>query len=97
MFGVPGLALQIVCVFAINMIAAKATGNGPMPPAGLIALFELGVIAGDVLLIVGLCFYAKAKGYSPFLGLLGLLSCLGLLILAILPDKTKGMNGGAPS
>jgi hypothetical protein len=97
MFGVPGLAIQIVCVVAINMMAAKATSNGPMPSVGLIALAELGVVAGDILLIVGLCFYAKAKGYSPFLGLLGLLSCIGLLVLAVLPDKTKGMNDGAPS
>ena len=97
MFGVPGLALQIVCIIAINVIAGKAAGNGAMPPVGTIALFELGAGVGDILLIVGLCFYAKAKGYSPFLGLLGLLSCIGLLVLAILPDKTKGMNDGAPS
>src|SRR6185369_15275450 len=43
-------------------------------------------IAGSALFIVALCYYAKAKGYNGALGLLGLLSCLGLLIIALLPD-----------
>ena len=47
---------------------------------------------GVILLIVGLCFYAKAKGYPAALGLLGLLSCIGLLILALMRDKTKAEN-----
>jgi hypothetical protein len=46
-------------------------------------------IAGAGLLIAGLCFYARGKGYPMLLGALGLLSCLGLIILAVLPDKRK--------
>jgi len=42
-----------------------------------------------ILVIIGLGYYAKAKGYSAVLGLLGLLSCIGLFALAVLPDKTE--------
>lgn len=53
-------------------------------------------IPGAVLILVGAVFfiwgcmnYAEGKGYNKFLGLLGLLSCLGLIILIVLPDKHK--------
>jgi hypothetical protein len=46
-------------------------------------------LAGTALLVAGLCFYARAKGHHMALGALGLLSCVGLLILALLPDKLK--------
>jgi hypothetical protein len=46
-------------------------------------------VAGGILLILGLCFYARGKGYTMALGLLGLLSIVGLIILAVLPDKRK--------
>jgi len=52
----------------------------------------LGVIlslAGAVLFIWGCCAYAKGKGYHGAWGLLGLLSCIGLLILVCLTDKYK--------
>lgn len=57
---------------------------------------ETGAIAGGVLVLIGaVCFiwgcmnYAAGKGYSKLLGLLGLISCLGLLILVFLPDRHK--------
>lgn len=37
----------------------------------------------------GLYYYAKAKGYSGWLLLLGFLHLLGLIILVVLPDKMK--------
>jgi 4-amino-4-deoxy-L-arabinose transferase-like glycosyltransferase len=46
-------------------------------------------IAGTVLVMVGLGYYAKAKGRHWAWGLLGLLSIFGLIALAILPDKAK--------
>ena len=52
------------------------------------------VLAGAVLFIWGCFNYSEGKGYSPWLGLLGLLSCLGLIVLVLLPDKYKG--GGPP-
>jgi hypothetical protein len=33
--------------------------------------------------------YAEGKGHSKWLGLLGLLSCFGLIILIFLPDHHK--------
>jgi hypothetical protein len=57
---------------------------------------------GGAILLVGVgffiwgCFnYSEGKGYPPILGLLGLASCFGLIILIVLPDKCK--NGGPPS
>jgi hypothetical protein len=90
--GIPGLLLQLICLFTTNFLAASAKSGGNAPSAALVAILGWGEIAGTVLLIVGLCFYAKAKGYPAALGLLGLLSCIGLLILALLRDKTKGEN-----
>ena len=46
-------------------------------------------LVGTVLVIAGLCFYARGKGYPMVLGVLGLLSCVGLVILGLLPDKRK--------
>jgi hypothetical protein len=97
MFGGPGLLLQIGCTFVANSIVTKAMSIGNAPLATLACIFMVGTIAGNVLFIAGLSFYAKAKGYSAALGVLGLLSCIGLLIVAILPDKTKGVNDSAGS
>jgi hypothetical protein len=51
---------------------------------------------GLILTIVGVIFftwgcmnYAEGKGHSKWLGLLGLLSCIGLLVLIFLPDRNK--------
>jgi len=89
--GIPGLLLQLGCIFALNLIAAKVN-SGAAPPDSLALLFAAGFLVGALLLFIGLEFYAKAKGYSAVLGLLGLLSCIGLIILAVLPDKTKGQT-----
>ena len=44
------------------------------------------VLVGVVLFIWGCMNYAVGKGHSKWLGLLGLLSCIGLIILIFLPD-----------
>ena len=53
-------------------------------------------VVGLIISLVGFAFfvwgcmnYAAGKGHSQWLGLLGLLSCIGLLILVILPDHHK--------
>jgi hypothetical protein len=97
MLGLPGLLLQFGCIFTANSMAANIKGTGPLPSVGLIVLCEIGIAVGGILLIIGLCFYAKAKGHSALWGLLGLLSCIGLLVLAVLPDKTKGIKQDAAS
>lgn len=78
--GVPGLLLQTAPIF-----------HDALPPHGewVHVLTGLMVLAGWVMLVVGLCYYALAKGYSKWLGLLGLLSCVGLIVLACLPDRTR--------
>ncbi len=61
--------------------------------AGLAALVAVGrivsLIAGIVFFVVGCRRYADAKGYPASYGFLGLLSLVGLLILALLPDRAK--------
>jgi hypothetical protein len=46
-------------------------------------------LVGFVLFIWGCTNYAAGKGHSKFLGLLGILSCIGLIILVLLPDRHK--------
>ena len=56
------------------------------PNGGIGVLF---VLVGSALFIWGCVSYAKGKGQSPFLGILGLLSIFGLIVLALLPDHFK--------
>jgi hypothetical protein len=84
MLGIPGLALQFVGNFMSSSIV-EAMGAPGAIVAGVVSL------GGTALLIAGLCYVAMAKGYHWGLGFLGLLSCVGLLILGVLPDKTKNM------
>jgi hypothetical protein len=60
------------------------------PPDWLAYALLGGFLAGSVLIILALCDFATAKGYSGFLGLLfGFCGCVGLIICACLPDRTK--------
>ena len=52
-------------------------------------LLSIGGYVSFGFLIWGLYNYAKAKGYSGWLCLLGFLYILGLIILVVLPDKRK--------
>jgi hypothetical protein len=40
-------------------------------------------------LLYGCVMYAKGKGYSGWLGSLGLFFIVGFLVLAVLPDREK--------
>ena len=44
-------------------------------------------LLGGILLLIGLGFYAKMKGRDAAWGLVGVLSCIGLVILAVLPKR----------
>ena len=69
-----GFLFQIVC---------KALWQGAGIGVPLIGLI------GTCLIIWGCFNYAEGKGYTKWLGLFGLLSIIGLVILACLPDKRK--------
>lgn len=74
--GVPGLALQVVG----NVLWQQNRAN---PYAGIGF-----TVAGTVLLIAGLAFYAKAKGRSEVWCLMGFLSIIGFIVLGCLEDLT---------
>jgi hypothetical protein len=74
--GVPGLLLQIV-----GNVLAQSGAEGVMGLAGPVL-----ALVGTALLIAGLSYYAIAKGRSGWWGLCGFLSCIGLVILALLKD-----------
>jgi hypothetical protein len=76
-----GVAIGFLLQFGGQYLRANVDGMG---------------IIGLVIAIIGLAFfiwgcvnYAQGKGYSSALGLLGLLSCFGLIVLVVLPDKRK--------
>ena len=46
-------------------------------------------LAGFVVFLGGCMVYASSKGYPKWIGLIGFLSCLGLFILALLPDRKR--------
>lgn len=76
-----GIVLQLVGRFLSTNVDPAATGRMIL---GLIL-----VLAGTIFFIWGWVNYAAGKGQSKWLGLLGLLSCIGLIILVLLPDHHK--------
>ena len=85
-FGVPGLVTLHVGMFFPMALGYK---HPPDVPAWMSALSWAGIICGEALFVVGLEYYAAAKGHSRWAGLLGLLSLIGYLVLAVLPDRHK--------
>lgn len=84
-----GFAIQVVG--RVMLMSAGSAGS-----QGLIGLGYLLSLVGVGLFVWGCVNYALGKGYSPWLGALGLLTCIGLLVLVILPDKTKEVGYGGP-
>ena len=81
-WGVPGVIGQLG-----GRIALETTHNP------LIALFSmLALLGGSVLLIIGLAYYAKAKGRHSAWALMGLLSLIGVLVLALLRDRSGDLE-----
>lgn len=50
---------------------------------------DFATFVGGIMFIIGLAYYAKAKGRSAWWGLMGLLSWIGLIVLAFLSDKSE--------
>lgn len=89
-WGVPGVVLQILGV--LIQVAHRIWG----PPNTEIWIGMFLLMIGTLLLLVGLAYYAKAKGRSPawcllaFLGLPGWIAMV--LILSSLPDLSEGQR-----
>lgn len=86
-FGVPGVLIQGFGYFAEFLNNNRAAGAGqPMIRSSVFFLI------GSIFLLIGLMYYAKAKGRNPAWSLLGFLSIIGIIILALLPDKSEQVN-----
>jgi hypothetical protein len=81
-FGVPGLVLQIGGNAAVQLSKTAAANAHSIAGIGAIAC-----LIGTVLFLVGLAFYAKAKGRHPAWCLMAFLSIIGVLVLAGLKDN----------
>ena len=76
-----GVGLGLILQILGNFLARTSTAGAML---GLVL-----ILVGAVLFIWGCMNYAVGKGHSKWLGLLGLLSCIGLIILVFLPDHHK--------
>lgn len=74
--GVPGVALQI----AAHIWLQREAGSDHEP------LLRILMLLGTVMLLLGLAYYAKAKGRHEAWCLFGLLSIIGIILLAALKD-----------
>ena len=85
-FALPGLGMQFGARF---LVGTPSTQEEALAQASLLLLIQL---LGVALLIVGLGFYARMRGRSWAFSLLGLLSCIGLLVLYFLPKRCLHCN-----
>jgi hypothetical protein len=92
-FGVLGLFVQIGCAWPYLNSPSNIKVS---PPAWTWDLFRIGFIGGTIFWIVGLCYYAKAKGHDAAWGLLGSICCIGLLILGCFKDRSKTLEDPPP-
>lgn len=81
-FGLPGLLAQGTGHILTSVMSRSQSG---------LALAGFGVVlgaAGTVLLLVGMAFYAKAKGQHPAWAGLAFLSVIGVAVLVLLDDNS---------
>ena len=76
-----GIAIGLILEIVGNVVRMQ------MPNLAMVGAII--ALVGAVFFIWGCMNYAVGKGYSQFLGLLGLFSCIGLIVLVLLPDKNK--------
>ncbi len=82
LFGISGICLHLFAVIPVIMLVTR-------PAVGEIVAAAM-FLAGTALLFTGLVYYAKSKGRSGALALLGLLDLLGIIILGCLKDLAPG-------
>ena len=88
-FGVPGLLMQVVSTAGIVLLNYMAARAGHAPDEWISNLLTVGYYGGTLVLIIGLCEYADAKGQSRIWAAFAIASVVGLVILLCLKDKTK--------
>jgi hypothetical protein len=86
-WGVSGIVVQIA-----GMVLTSVSETRFLSSIGLIVMS-----AGFALLTAGLVYYAKAKGRHPTWGFMGLLSGIGLIVLACLQDRAPATPPPLPS
>jgi len=79
LFFLPGLVAQVPGFILLQ-------NHQPPDSNGILGLILL--IGGSLMVITGFGYYAKAKGRSPIWGILGFIGFPGLLLLAILKDRS---------
>ena len=77
-FGIPGLVLHFLWIFFRGSEKDSSTAR----------MSEYAAIGGFFLLIIGLGYYAQAKGRHPAWGLLGFMSIIGMVILGLSKDMS---------
>ena len=77
-----GLILQL-----LGNVLLGPEGSEPSANQSIVGM--ICSLVGFVLFIWGCLSYSKGKGYHPGWGFLGLLSVIGLIILALMPDRHK--------
>jgi len=97
-WGGAGLGLQIGGALlrgAMEGIRARVLGIGQhdqsFEPFILVPFLTL-VLLGAAFLIVGLTYYARAKGLHPAYGLFGLMGWIGWIALAFMEDRTASTS-----
>ncbi len=75
-------------LFFIPVIIAQVAGWILKENHGLGMLALVLLVGGTLLALLGFGYYAKAKGRSPLWGVVGFLGVLGLLVLAVLKDRS---------
>jgi len=76
---IPGMILQFAGTYMLR-------DEGLEEAQALTALVM--VVVGTLLSVMGLAFYAKAKGHSAAYGLLGVMGIFGLIVLGSLKDES---------
>lgn len=85
-----GVTIQVLLPFVlVPILFSYLTGTALDAQAGLIVSVVVIWLIGAAFIIWGCCNYMIEKGYNWAWGFLGLLSLLGLIILACFPDKYK--------
>ena len=81
--------IGIGTAFGLDFAARMLTSSNSSQDNSVV--FGIGLVSWGFFLW-GCANCAAAKGYTKWLGALGLLCCIGLLILILLPDRRKGFD-----